>query len=108
MLFHLNISSLPERIDQIRLLTDEVDFHVLSLNETLLDYSFDDSELMLNGFSIFRYDRDRHGGGVCLYVKDSLSPTLIKNIRNISSESIWVRITSYHCWLILSPSLIFC
>ena len=57
-LCHLNICSLASKHDQICLLFEETDFHVLSLNETLLDDTFADSELSLNGCNIFRRDRN--------------------------------------------------
>ncbi len=36
-----------------------------------------DSELSLPGFSIFRLDRNRHGGGILVYIKCSRSPSVI-------------------------------
>ena len=36
-----------------------------------------DSELLIPGYSILRLDRNRHGGGILLMVKDSLSFTCI-------------------------------
>ena len=31
-----------------------------------------DHEVCIQGYGVFRKDRDRHGGGVAVYVKDSI------------------------------------
>ena len=58
-LFHLNISSIKNKLDELRLFCDEHKPHVLSLNETWLDNSILDSELAIPGYNIIRQDRDR-------------------------------------------------
>ena len=66
--FHLNIRSLRNKMDELQLFCDANKPHVLSLNETWLDDSFSDSELCLPGYQLFRKDRDCHGGGIAVYV----------------------------------------
>ena len=68
--FHINIRSLRNKMDELRLFCDKFKPHVLSLNETWLDDSFSDVELSLPGYQLMRRDRDRHGGGIaaaCLH-----------------------------------------
>ncbi|EDO49849.1 predicted protein [Nematostella vectensis] len=67
----LNIVSLPNHIDEIRIMNmlDNVD--VFGFNETRLDETVTNGEMNIPGFDIIRKDRKRNGGGVCLYVRDS-------------------------------------
>ena len=60
-------------MDELRLFCDKFKPHVLSLNETWLDDSFSDVELSLPGYQLMRRDRDRHGGGIAVYIADNLS-----------------------------------
>ena len=93
-LFHLNIAS---KLDQLRVISTSVDFHVLSINESRLDTSFTDFEIEINSFTVFRKDRNRKGGGVCLYIKTNLAPIQLSNnlLNDDILETVWVTITSY-------------
>ena len=66
----LNINSLLTHIDELRVFMSTSKIDILSVNETKLDFTIDDSELYLAGFEIIRKDRKtngRNGGGVCFY-----------------------------------------
>lgn len=49
-IFHINICSLRNKLNEVRLFCDKHKPHVLSLNETWLDDSFLDSEFYLPGY----------------------------------------------------------
>ena len=68
----LNVNSLLLHIDEIRMFVNELGIHILVLNETKLDKSIDDSLVGIEGYTLKRCDRDRHGGGVAIYIKDTL------------------------------------
>ena len=69
----LNINSLLKHIDQLRIFCEEHKPHVLCLNETKLDSTVRDNDLTTEGFHpIFRKDRDRHGGGVAMYIRNEI------------------------------------
>ena len=42
------------------------------INETKLDGTIDDALVGIDGYSIKRRDRNRNGGGVAIYIKDSI------------------------------------
>ena len=63
---HLNIHSLVSKIDELRVLLKHRPFDVICFNETLCDSSISDDEICIDGFSIVRRDRIRHGGGVAI------------------------------------------
>jgi hypothetical protein len=72
---HANIHSLMSKIDEVRQHVLTSNIKILSINESLLDSTISDSEVSLDGFSLFRCDRNRNGGGVALYICDRLNPT---------------------------------
>ena len=74
---HLNISSLRNKIQSVSNLLAE-GIHVLALSETHLDDTISDNLLAIQGYKIFRNDRDANGGGTAIYVQDHLA-TKIRN-----------------------------
>ncbi len=68
----LNVNSLLLHIDEIRMLVKELGIQILAINETKLDNTIDDSLVNIEGYTIKRCDRDRNGGGVAIYLKDTL------------------------------------
>ena len=80
---HLNVVSLVKNFEEIKLFSDinnEVD--VLALNETRLDETIFDSEISIPMYHLIRKDRNRHGVGVAIYLKNTL------NIQTIEHESL--------------------
>ena len=68
----LNVNSLVLHIDEIRVLVKELGIHILAITETELDDTIDDSLVNIDGYTIKRCGRDRNGGGVAVYLKDTL------------------------------------
>ena len=66
---HLNVRSLLPKIDQICLIAKETNPACLIISETWLDNSVFDSEITIPNYVVCRNDRNRHGGGVCVYVR---------------------------------------
>ena len=52
----LNINSLLAHIDELRVFLSTSKIDILSINETKLDFTIDNSELYLLGFEIIRKD----------------------------------------------------
>ena len=46
---------------------------ILALNETKIDEVVSDSLIGIDGYNHERFDRNRHGGGVLVYVKDTIT-----------------------------------
>ena len=68
----INVNSLLLHIDEVGELIKDKGFHILAINETKLDSTITDSLLGVDGYALHRRDRDRHGGGVAVYVRESL------------------------------------
>ena len=59
----LNIASLLQHLDEIRLLLYDKKWDTLALNETRLDSSISDDLVSIEGYDVLRADRKRNGGG---------------------------------------------
>ena len=68
----LNVNSIPNELDDIRItISDFVD--ILVITESKLDRSFPDSQVFINRFSKpVRKDRNKHGGGLLMYIKEDI------------------------------------
>ena len=67
---HLNIDSLSSKVDQLRHFMYSNEVHIMAVCETKLDEHISDDVISVNNYSIYRNDRNTHGGGVALYVND--------------------------------------
>ena len=74
------IRSLYRNIDEIRVFLHNNAIHILVLNETLLDDSISDNELHIRDYNLIRKDRNRNGGGVAIYIRNSISYDLINSV----------------------------
>ncbi len=68
-----NSRSILPKLDHMRLLASAQSPHLICLCETWLDESISDSKLLIPGFCLIRRDRARQGGGVAMYIQDSIS-----------------------------------
>ena len=68
-LVHLNIRS---KLNEISLLVSNHNLNVLTLSETWLDESICDAEVSFPGYNLLRQDRNRHGGGVAIFISASI------------------------------------
>lgn len=68
---HLNISSLMHKVQDLSLLMHNEKVHILALTETHLDNSVEDEVINIPGYSIFRHDRNKNGGGVAIYIHNN-------------------------------------
>ena len=69
---HLNCNSLLNKIDEIRQFVTDFKPHVICFSETKIDSSVQNSEVSIDGYSVIRRDRNRHGGGVACFVNNSI------------------------------------
>lgn len=61
---HINICSLRNKLSELTDILQPNNLHILGVSETHVDSTFDDATLMIDGYSIFRNDRNIYGGGV--------------------------------------------
>ena len=71
-ILYTNCRSLLPKLDHLRLLACTQTPHIIAITETWLDTTISNSEAMIPGYQVVRRDRDRHGGGIALYIRDHL------------------------------------
>ena len=71
--FHSNTRSIYNSLCDLKDFTSDYKPSILALSKTWLDTSVVDAELTVKGHSLYRKDRNQHGGGVAVYLKSSLT-----------------------------------
>ena len=74
---YFNARSLLPKIDELRAISMSVKPHVICIVEFWLDDSIQDCEVSIENYNLVRLDRNRHGGGVLIYVIMSLPHKLV-------------------------------
>ena len=72
---HLNINSLPPKIDELRHMAGLSNATVVGISEWKLDKSVANSEILIDNYDLLRCNRNRNGGGVACYIRNDLSYT---------------------------------
>ena len=90
---HVNITSLPKHLEELRWFLQEIPFEILSLNETRLDETIQNNIVQIPGYEIIRRDRNRRGGGVAFLVKNSYSYTVRNDLLPNDIEAICIELT---------------
>ena len=57
----LNVNSLLNHTDEIRVLLEKYTFDILAINESKIDNSIPDNEIHVIGYDLIRNDRNRYG-----------------------------------------------
>ena len=92
---HQNIRSLRGKLAELNILISQCpNLHILAFTETWLNDSITDGEVSLPGYSIYRSDRDDGlGGGIAVYVKESLSVIRRSDLeKDFSGECLWLEL----------------
>ena len=89
----MNINSIRGKKLELLAFLDFYQPHVVAIQETKIDSSIATSELFPETcpYSVYRKDRNIHGGGVMLLVHKDISHMPITELEN-DSESIWVKV----------------
>lgn len=98
----LNTRSLYPKMHEVRhmMLTTNID--ILVITETWLDDTIN-REVEVEGYTIARNDRNRHGGGVLIYIKDGLEYQERQDLQHPDVEAVWIETPKL---LHASPTLI--
>ena len=65
---------------------------ILAINETRLDSTIADKDIAIIGYNVVRKDRNRHGGGVLFYVKETWNFLTKQITSNIDLEILTIEI----------------
>ena len=92
----LNARSIVNKKNELNIMVEDIDTHIIDITESWANTDITDAELGLTGYVMFRRDRiGRRGGGVILYVKESIQAYGIKLEREADcDEAVWCKIVS--------------
>ena len=92
----LNARSIVNKKNELNIMVEDIDPHIIGLTESWANTDITDAELGLTGYVMFRRDRiGRMRGGVILYVKESIQVDEIKLESEADyDEAVWCKIVS--------------
>ena len=79
-------------LDEMKCVVHERGIHILAVSETKLDSEITDNLLEIEGYTLHREDRNRSGGGVAVYVRNSLKHNRRTDIPEKSLELVCIEI----------------
>ena len=74
----LNVRSLLPKFDEFCLVCASLSPDIICVSETWLSQDIPDNEIALINYQLFRKDRNRHGGGVLLYIHSNIFAVPLK------------------------------
>ena len=89
---HLNVRSILPKLSELKLIAMNTNAAVICLSETWLDSSVSDAEIHIDNYSVVRRDRDRHGGGVCCYIRNNIAFTTRLDLNVFNDEIIFIEL----------------
>jgi len=73
------------------------DFELIGIAETWATESVNDAELSIVGYNMFRKDRESRGGGLILYIKNTIRARVNEGLTNSEfAESLWCTVEVDH------------
>ena len=100
----ININSItaPDRLQELQDIVDDNDISILALSELKVDSSVHPSLYSLIGFHApVIKPRTRKGGGVAVYLRDTLPFSQIALLNNEDFEALWVKVKAHKSTIIL-------
>ena len=77
-IFFFNARSLLPKLDELRGICADVHYDLVIVAESWLSADVLDSEIHIPGFCNVRNDRNRHGGGIVIYISDNINFTILQ------------------------------
>ena len=92
----LNARSIVNKINELNIMVKDIDPHIIGITESWATTDISDAELGMTGYVVFRKDRlGRRGGGVILYIKESIQAYEIKLEKEAEfEEAVWCNIVT--------------
>ena len=90
---HINACSLfaHSRLDDVdTMLVKYHNFDFIAVTESKLDRTINNDQVKLNGYNIQRKDRNRMGGGVAIYSKNTINTIRRNDLESNINEILWI------------------
>ena len=95
VLSYLNIKSLGGKFDNLQEFCFKTEVDILYIDETKIDPSYPDSQFHIDGYQFppFRKDRNKHGVGKIVYVRNEVIAKMINQFEEGFGETICLEFT---------------
>ena len=98
--YYANVRSVRNKLDEIKVLVGFKRPHILLFVESWLHSDIEDNEIKIDGYKIFRRDRDSvvksRGGGLLIYVQDNINVIEISESLSFNIECLWIKVLGEH------------
>ena len=81
LLCHLNINSIQNKFEELVALIRKLKIHIIFISETKIDSTYPDSQFAIPGYTLYRNDRKKGGGGILVYISTLLPCRRLKITR---------------------------
>ena len=82
---HINVNHIAGfKYHEIKSWLLDCRFDILVIAETKIDLTFPDSQFNIPGFRMCRADRNKHGGGLMVYIRDDICFKVAQDFPNLS------------------------
>ena len=84
---HLNVNSIRYKFYEIHDILNDNRIDIFGISETKIDPSFTDAQFCVEGFKLYRQDRNAkgNGGGIFVYIKDFIPHRILKTHSGITN-----------------------
>ncbi len=97
-ILYYNARSLFPKLDKLKALVDTQRPHIVCIVETWLSSEIADNEVSLEGFQMLHLGRNRHGGGIMMFVHNYIVPkVIVAGPNDLELLIILLLIMSVHC-----------
>ena len=94
---HLNVRGISRKIDELSVIIHRHNLKLLAISETFLTPQHTNNLLNINNFVFERRDRlDKHGGGVCLFIHNTVHYERISSLESALPESVAILVKQPH------------
>ena len=99
---HLNVNRLYNKLDSVRNLLSSMQIDILSLSETWFSSDILENEVVIDGYSAVRKDREKtarksQGGGIIVYIRNGINYTVRSDLMVNGIESVWIQVNRPKC-----------
>lgn len=89
---HINVCSLRNKLVEITDILITNNIHILAVSETHLDHTFSDDAVNIQGYNVYKKDRNSHGGGVAIYIQCHIPAKIRQDFMHIGLEALWLQV----------------
>ena len=91
---HININHLIHKKNFINELISKNNISIFAVTETWLSGDISGGEISIPHYRVFRRDKtDRRGGGVCIYIHETINFKVLVQLQDPSLEMLWLKVT---------------